>query len=190
MKKLLNTLFVTTPACYLALENETVVVCKEDETLLRLPLLNLEGIVTFGYTGASPALMGACAKRGVALTFLTPSGRFLARVEGQSRGNVTLRKEQYRVSDDVRRSCAYARGFIIGKLYNSKWILERAARDYPQRLEIHRLKTAAAQIGAALELARNCTDLEQLRGVEGSAATAYFGEMDQLILQQKADFQF
>jgi CRISPR-associated protein Cas1 len=130
MRKLLSVLYVNTPDCHLTLKQENVCVMQEDETLLRVPLLNLEGIVTFGYTGASPALMGECVGRGIPLTFMTPTGRFLATIHGSEQGNITLRKQQYRISDDERQSARYARHFIFGKLYNAKWILERAARDY------------------------------------------------------------
>ena len=98
MKKLLNTLYVTSPDSYLSLDGETVVVLNQDKVLGRVPLHNLEGIVAFGYTGASPALMGECTNRNISLCFLTPNGRFLARVTGRVYGNVTLRKEQYRIS--------------------------------------------------------------------------------------------
>ena len=94
MKKLLNTLYVTTPNVYLSLDGENVVVLLEKQEKARVPLHNLEGIVTFGYTGASPALMGACAKKNIALTFLSSTGHFLARVCGENRGNVVLRRQQ------------------------------------------------------------------------------------------------
>jgi len=190
MRKLLNTLYVTTPEIYLALDGETIVIRKNEENLARLPLHNLEAIVTFGYTGASPALMGACAKRNIDLSFLSQSGRFLARVIGQSRGNVTLRKEQYRVSDSEERSCVIARNFIIGKIYNSKWILERATRDHGMRLDVEQLKHVSFMMSSHLEEARRCNNLEQLRGIEGNAASMYFGELNGLILQQKEDFFF
>lgn len=190
MKKLLNILYVTQPDCYLALDNETICVLKDQETLLRVPLLNLEGIISFGYSGASPALMGACAKRGIALSFLGRHGQFLARVVGETQGNVLLRKEQYRISDSETRSCLFARSFIFGKMYNHKWVLERARRDYALRLDAERLKSASAQIGSLLPNVLACSDLGELRGLEGNAASVYFGEFDQLILQGKESFKF
>ncbi|RCX20106.1 CRISPR-associated Cas1 family protein [Anaerobacterium chartisolvens] len=190
MRKLLNTLYIITPDNYLALDGETVLIRKNEETVKRLPLHNLEAIVTFGYTGASPALMGACAKRSIDLSFLTPSGRFLARVVGESRGNVTLRKEQYRISDSEEKSCAVARNFIIGKIYNAKWILERAARDHGMRLDAERLKKVSSMLTKKLEEVVYCGELEQLRGIEGNAANMYFGEFDGLILQQRESFYF
>ena len=190
MKKLLNILYVNQPDCYLTLENETVCVQKDNEILLRIPLLNLEGIITFGYAGASPALMRACAGNGVAISFCTPSGRFLARVTGEIQGNVVLRKTQYRISDDEEKSCLFARNFLFGKLYNAKWILERACRDYSLRLDVQRLKAASGQITEVMEPLLRCTDLQLLRGLEGTAAASYFREFDQLILQNKDAFSF
>ncbi len=190
MRKLLNTLYVTTPECYLALEGETVLILNNNETVARLPLHNLESIVTFGYTGASPALMGECAARNIGLTFLTSSGRFLARVIGESRGNVTLRKEQYRISDNEEKSCVIAKNFIIGKIFNAKWTLERTIRDHGMFINVEQLKDSSQKLSNLLEEARCCYDLEELMGIEGSAAGIYFRAFNDLILQQKDDFYF
>ena len=114
MKRLLNTLYVTGTNRYLSLEGENVVVLEGREEIGRVPLHNLQGIVTFGYTGASPALMGACAQRNIDLTFMSGNGRFLARVTGEVKGNVTLRKQQYRISEDKEKSIRIARNFIFG----------------------------------------------------------------------------
>ena len=127
MKKLLNTLYVTSGNRYLSLDGENVVVLEDKKEVGRIPLHNLQAIVTFGYTGASPALMGACAQRNIDLSFMSGNGRFLARVTGEVRGNVTLRKQQYRISEKREESVAIARNFILGKVYNSRWILERAS---------------------------------------------------------------
>lgn len=82
MKKLLNTLFITQPDVYLSLDGDNIVLLKEQEKLGRLPLHNLESVIAFGYTGASPALMGYCVERNISLVFFTMTGRFLARVVG------------------------------------------------------------------------------------------------------------
>ncbi len=190
MRKLLNTLFVTTEDAYLALENENVVVLAGEERKGQFPLTVLEGIVTFSYKGASPALMGACARRGLELCFLTPNGRFLARTCGEERGNVLLRKQQYRISDDPRQSCRIARCMIFGKLYNSRWVLERVTRDHAIRMDVAPLKAASAQLAGALENVLQQEDLTALRGLEGQQSAAYFGCFDQLILNQKDTFHF
>ena len=190
MRKLLNTLYITSEDYYLSCSNENVVVNRGEEIIARLPLLNLEGIVTFSYAGASPALMGECAKRSVQLTFMTPSGRLLARVSSMSQGNVLLRREQYRIADSDEKSCAIARNMIFGKGFNCRWVLERALRDHALRIDQLSVREASARIQQMLQQIRQATSLDSLRGMEGDAAMQYFGVLDELILNQKVDFCF
>ncbi|MCH5324223.1 MAG: type I-C CRISPR-associated endonuclease Cas1 [Eubacterium sp.] len=190
MKKLLNTLYVTSPNRYLSLDGENIVVLERQEEIARVPLHNLQSVVTFGYTGASPALMAACAKRDIDLVFLSNSGRFLARVSGEIRGNILLRKEQYRVVSDKNASLEIARNCILAKVHNSKWIIERACRDYSMRLDVEKLKRKSQLLSQSMQLIRQCGDAEQLRGFEGEAAAVYFSVFDDLILQQKEQFLF
>ena len=190
MKKLLNTLYITSSDKYLSLDGENVVVLSEKQEVGRVPLHNLEAIVTFGFTGASPALMGACAKRNVALSFLSQSGRFLARVSGEVRGNVLLRKKQYFLSEDEEASLTIAKNFITGKVFNARWVLERAARDHAMRLDMERMKSVSGQLKKSLGTVRRCDSMGTLRGIEGEAAGLYFSVFDEMILQQKEDFSF
>jgi len=190
MRKLLNTVYVTSPDSYLSLDGENIVILKSNIEAARLPLHNLEGIIAFGYTGASPALMGACAKHNIALSFMTQSGKFLSRIVGEVRGNVTLRKTQYRISDSNEESTKIAKNFIFGKIFNARWVIERATRDYAQRLDTEKLKRASQSLANSLNMVFNSENLEQLRGFEGEAASQYFSVFDDLILQQKEDFFF
>ena len=190
MKRLLNTLYVTSGNKYLSLDGENVVVLEEQQEIGRIPLHNLQAIITFGYTGASPALMGACTQRNIDLSFMSGNGRFLARVTGEVKGNVTLRKQQYRISDNKEESARIARNFILGKVYNSRWILERAARDYAMRLDADRLKKKSAFLAQSIGKIRVCEKADELLGLEGEAASVYFSVFDDLILQQKEDFYF
>ena len=130
MKKHLNTLFVTTQGAYLAKEGETVAVKVDKKTKLQLPIHTLGGIVCFGQVSCSPFLMGFCAECGVAVSFLTEHGRFLAKVQGPVSGNVLLRRGQYRWADDPQKSAAIARAVIIGKIYNCRKVLQRVLRDH------------------------------------------------------------
>jgi len=190
MKKLLNTLYITTADSYLSLDGETVVVLNQDKVLGRIPLHNLEGITTFGYTGVSPALMSECAKRNISLCFLTPNGNFLARVTGKVYGNVTLRKEQYRISDNPELACKIARNFILGKVFNARWVIERVTREHSFSVDCIKLKKVSEQLRCLLQLIRDCTSNDQLRGYEGEAASLYFSVFDDMILQQKDYFKF
>lgn len=190
MRKLLNTLFITSEDAYLALETENVAVYIGEKKKAQYPLLVLESIISFSYKGASPALMGACARQGIQLTFLTPRGRFLARVCGQEQGNVLLRKEQYRRSDDLEKSCRIARNFIFGKVYNQRWVLERTLRDHRMRVDAAALERASRALSSLLPSIETQTDLDALRGLEGEASVRYFGVFDEMILNQKVDFLF
>lgn len=190
MKKLLNTLYVTSENSYLFLDGENIVVFEDKKEVGRLPLHNLEGIVSFGYRGTSPALMGACADRNISLCYVTPQGKFLARVTGKIKGNVILRQQQYESSRDKEISLSIAKNCITGKIYNARWVLERAVRDHSLQINTDQVKTASVHLKQSLEHIRNSQSKEQLRGYEGEAASIYFGVFNELILQQKKDFVF
>lgn len=190
MKKLLNTLYVTSENSYLSLDGENVVVLEDQKEIGRVPLHNLEGIVSFGYRGTSPALMGACAQRNVSLCYLTPQGKFLARVTGKVKGNVILREQQFAAKSDEAISLGIAKNCILGKVYNARWVLKRALRDHALQIDTDQVKAASEFLKNSLEQIRQCESKDQLRGYEGEAASIYFGVFDQLILQQKKDFIF
>ncbi len=129
MRKLLNTLYVTTPESYLAKDGENVVIRVDDKERFRIPIHNVEGIVCFGYMGASPGLMHLCAERNVTLCFLTEHGRFLCRISGGVSGNVLLRRTQYRMADDKDQSLSLAQLFVAGKIANCRTVLQRSFRE-------------------------------------------------------------
>lgn len=190
MKKLLNTLYNNNENRYLSLDGLNVVVLEDNSEIGRIPLHNLEMIVTVGYTGVSPALMGACAENNINLCFLKPNGTFLARVTGRTKGNVILRKTQYLISENDEESLKIARNFIIGKIFNAKWVIERAKRDYSLRLNTEKLSKTSGILSNSISMVQNCNDADMLRGIEGEAASIYFSVFDDLILQQKKDFKF
>ena len=190
MKKHLNTLFVTTQGAYLSKEGETVLVRVERETRLRVPIHTIGGIVCFGNIMCSPYLMGFCAERGVAVSFLTERGRFLARVQGPVSGNVLLRREQYRRADDMTISAQMARSMLIGKLGNCRTVLQRALRDHSAKLNSEEVKEASKRLGYSLGQLQSDLPLNGLRGIEGDAAHTYFSAFDHLIVSQKDDFMF
>lgn len=189
MKKLLNTLFVTSEDIYLSLDGENVLANREHEIIARYPLHTLQDIVTFSYSGASPALMGKCASDGIGLSFCTPRGKFLARVSGKNNGNVLLRRQQYRIADEPYQCCRVARSMVFGKIYNCRQSLERTRRDHA--LVVGDSLTAPSdKLKLALPAISEETDLTSLRGLEGAAAKVYFDCFDSLILQNKDCFTF
>lgn len=190
MKKLLNTVYVNNPDRYLSLDGENLVISEGKEEVGRVPLHNIERIMTFGYTGASPALMGKCAQSGIELVFMTASGRFLARVEGGVKGNVLLRREQYRIADSCERSLLIASNMIAAKLYNAGWALARTTRDHAMRVDVEKLKARSLYLREASKKALNAKNKDSLRGLEGESASVYFSVFDEMILQQKDAFAF
>jgi len=190
MKKLLNTLYITTPEAYAALDGENIVILKDDAAVGRVPLHNLEAVVCMNYTGASPALMGKCAADNISLSFLKPGGAFLAKVTGKAYGNILLRREQYRIADDAILSLQIAADFLTGKIYNAKNVLDRAARDYPLRIDVGELRRASDFLRSSIQNLGSAQNADQLRGIEGEAAAVYFSVFDSLILRQKDGFVF
>ncbi len=190
MKRLLNTLYVTTQGAYLMREGDTVVVRVEKEDKLRVPLHALCGIVCFGRVSASPPLMGACAERDVAISFFDERGRFWARVQGPVSGNVLLRREQYRRAEDPEQTAAIARAVVAAKVANSRTVLLRAARDHPAASGAEDVKAAADGLAHTLRALARDIPLDTARGYEGEAAKIYFGVFDHLIVAQKEKFHF
>ncbi len=190
MKKHLNTLFVTTQGSYLSKEGETIVVKVDGEVRLQLPIHTIGGVVCFGLVSCSPYLMGFCAEKGVALSFMTENGHFLAKVQGPVSGNVLLRREQYRWADDPKRSADMARAVIIAKLANSRTVMQRALRDHSEKIDGKNIRRVVSSLDNSLEACNREYDLDKLRGIEGDAAAVYFSVFDDLILVQKESFQF
>jgi len=190
MKKLANVLYVTLPEAYLCLDGENVVVKTEEEISMRLPLHNLENIVCFNYQGVSPALMGACIDRNVGLCFLTPNGRFLARITGKVKGNLLLRKKQYQLSENNELSLPIAASFLLGKVSNCRKVIERTLRDHTLLVDTQALAQVSTFLKGTLKAIPQCQDIGELMAFEGSAAKFYFGVFDQLILQQREEFAF
>jgi len=179
VKTHLNTLFVTLEGAYLRKDGEAVEIRCDGETKLRVPLHNLDGIVSFGWNNtASASLMQGCHKHGVSLSFLSPHGKFLAATSGGASGNILLRREQYRVGESPTESLPIARNMIAAKLYNCRQVLLRAVRDHGSKLE---LESCIHYLNESITNARYVESLDSLRGIEGDAAVAYFSVFNDLL---------
>lgn len=187
MRKLLNTLYVTSTDNYLSRDGENVVILAEQAEKFRIPIHNLEAIITFGYTGASPGLMHLCAERGVALTFLNEHGGFRARIQGKTSGNVLLRRKQYKFSDGPE-ALQIAKRMIQAKVINSRTVINRAIRDYGEQDKSSQLQPIAVELKRLSRMVIHVDNLDTLRGVEGEGAKHYFSGMNELILTEKKAF--
>lgn len=185
MKKLLNTLYLTRPDCYLRKERETVVVMQGDDKLGQFPMLALQNILCFGQVGVSPAFMSACVEVGIALSFHTEFGKFQAQVVGMPKGNVLLRRTQYRWADDEEKALSISRLMIAAKVANCRAVLMREQRNHGAQVA---LADAAKSMAIVLEDIRRARSTEQLMGLEGEAASLYFGVFSSLL--RIPDFEF
>lgn len=191
MKKLLNTVYVTTEGASLKKDGGNLVAEVEGAERARIPLHMLGALVVFGAVYISPALIGACAAAGITLTLLDRIGRFQARVEGPVTGNVLLRRAQYLASE---RPETIVRSVVMGKLANQRSVLMRALRDYGREFapeDGERILAAADRLARIIRRVNLAgLDLESLRGAEGEAANLYFGVFDLLIRNPDAELRF
>ena len=193
MRQHLNTLFVTTEGAWLHKDGANIVVEVDHAEVGRVPVHMMGGVVCFGRVGMSPPLMGHCAESGIAVSFLSEYGKFLARVEGPRNGNVLLRRRQYRAADEPAACLPIAAAIIAAKAANQRAVLRRALRDYGAELATPdgaRLDDAQRRLGDVARRAAAATDLDQARGHEGDGANAYFGVFDLLIRRPEPEFRF
>lgn len=179
--QLLNTLYVTLPDSHLRLDNDTVRLLVGDETRLRVPLHHLGAVVCFGHVSVSVPLMHRLAEDGIALVLLDGNGRFMARLEGPTAGNVLLRRAQHQRSTDDAFTLALARRFVAGKLRNQRHVLLRGARDSRDTADRDVLVRAAQNLAASLRALPLATTTDAVRGVEGEAARGYFSVLKFLV---------
>jgi len=190
MRKMHNTLYITREDAYASLKGETVVISFGEEGSKRIPLLNLENIVMFSYRGASPALMGECESRGIPIVFYSPFGKYLATVGAATKGNVLLRREQCRIADSTDAALRLSKNFILGKIYNSRHILLRSIRDHTLQIDCEKLSNVTDKLATHMKQLEVADSIETVRGIEGIAASDYFGCFDEMILQRKNVFYF
>ncbi len=190
MRKLLNTLYITQEDAYVGLDGENIVVSSSGEEKFRIPISNIEGIVCFNYMGCSPAVMGKCADNGISLSFLKPSGRFLARVSGSIKGNVHLRRMQYEMISNDEICIKLTQNVLASKLHNSRFILNRLERDHKDKINEAIVVNAIAKLTDNIELLYNSNSMDSLRGIEGESAQIYYSVFNELIITNKDSFKF
>ncbi|MHB9012615.1 MAG: CRISPR-associated endonuclease Cas1, partial [Ignavibacteriaceae bacterium] len=185
----MNTLYITSDDAYVRKERETFIVEVNHEKVFQAPTHSIENIVCFGFKPLTPALMAYCAENSVGISYLSETGKFLARVYGAQQGNVLLRKAQYAMADDEFLSLAIARPIIAAKVSNYRSLLLRHQRNHPDHCS-EEVVLAAETMGRRLTNIQQSENLDELRGYEGECATLYFGVLSSLITAQNEDFIF
>jgi CRISPR-associated protein Cas1 len=193
MRRHLNTLYVTTEGAWLRKDGANIVMDVDGETRARLPIHMLQGLVCLGRVMVSPPLMGYCAEQGITVSYLSMHGRFQARVEGPVSGNVLLRREQYRRTDDPIRCAQIVQNILVGKLHNQRAVLGRGLRDHADKLtdeELAALTHAHKRLARIMDKVQSETALDILRGLEGEAAQTYFDVFDHLVRSKEPVMRF
>lgn len=188
MRKLLNTIYVTNELAYLSLEGENMVCKIEDKTALRIPFLNIENVVCFSYVGCSPALMGKCVENSIPINFVTPNGKFLAKVCGETRGNVTLRVGQ--IDKFRQEGIALSQNTMSAKFCNTISVIKRTLHDTPELREDAEIQKAITFLKNSIDHVWDAENTEQIMGIEGNAAHTYFSIFNKLIKNKNEIFVF
>jgi CRISPR-associated protein Cas1 len=182
VKRLLNTLYVTTEGAALRKDGENLVAEVDGTERARVPLHMLASVVVFGGIFLSPAVIQACAAAGITVVLLDRAGRFQARIEGPVTGNVLLRRAQYRAAETPTE---IVRSLVLGKVANQRTVLMRALRDHGDELAPERraaLIDAVERLGHILRRVNLAAEgVDTLRGDEGEAANVYFAVFDDVI---------
>ncbi len=188
MRKLLNTIYITNEQAYLALDGENLV-CKVDGVeKLRIPFENIENIVCFNYIGCSPALMGKCVGKTIPINFLSPQGKFLAKVCGETKGNVFLRVAQI---DRFRENgLMLAQNTMAAKFSNTRQLIRRTLHDNAPLREDVSIRETLDTLSAGIDKVFEAGSIEEVTGIEGNCARAYFSVFDKLITSRKTPFTF
>ncbi len=193
MRRHLNSIYVTSEDAWVRKDGANIVVEVDGAERGRAPIHMIGSLICFCRAGMSPALMAACAEAGVAVSFLTPQGRFLARVEGPRTGNVLLRRAQYRAADDETRALAFVRGLVAAKAANQRTVVRRALRDHRETLSAQAcaaLEQSEQRLGDTARRTLSAANVAALRGLEGEAANAYFAVFWHLVRCDDPAFAF
>ncbi len=188
MRRLLNTIYVTNENMYLALDGENLVCRLDNETVLRVPFDNIESIVCFNYVGCSPALMGKCVKKLIPINFISPQGKFLAKVCGETKGNVFLRVQQ--IDKFREHGLQLTQNTMAAKLSNTRKVIKRTLHDNPDLREDEEIKNTLAVLTDGIYKVYNASSIEEVVGIEGNCAQNYFAVFNKLLTNRDIPFTF
>lgn len=187
MRRLLNTVYVTNEMSYLYLDGENIVCKVDDEIRLRIPFENVENIVCFNYMGCSPALMGKCVEKCIPINFVSPQGKFLAKVCGETKGNVFLRVQQI---DKFRENGLFlSKNTMAAKFSNTRQVIKRTLHDNTELRDDDELQYVMDTLLSKTNDVFNAETLEEVIGIEGNCAKLYFSIFDKLITNKNFKFE-
>lgn len=187
MRKLLNTLYITNEKAFLSLDGENIVCKVEEENKFRIPFDNVEGIVCFSYLGCSPALMGKCVEKNVPINFMSPNGKFLAKVFGETKGNVFLRISQ--IDKFREEGISLAQNTMASKFCNTIKLIKRTLHDNSNLREDKSIINTLDILKNGIDSVYNANSIEEIVGIEGNCAKAYFSIFNKLLTNKSVKFE-
>lgn len=188
MRRLLNTIYITDENMYLTLDGENLVCKLEGETRLRIPFDNVENIVCFNYVGCSPALMGKCVKKLIPINFISPQGKFLAKVCGETKGNVFLRVQQ--IDKFKEDGLKLSQNTMAAKFSNTAQVIKRTLHDNAELREDEEIQGVLKSLSSGIRKVYEASTIEEVVGIEGNCAHNYFSVFNKLITNKKVPFTF
>lgn len=188
MRRLLNTIYITDENMYLTLDGENLVCKLEGETRLRIPFDNVENIVCFNYVGCSPALMGKCVKKLIPINFISPQGKFLAKVCGETKGNVFLRVQQ--IDKFKEDGLKLSQNTMAAKFSNTARVIKRTLHDNAELREDEEIQGVLKSLSSGIRKVYEASTIEEVVGIEGNCAHNYFSVFNKLITNKKVPFTF
>lgn len=167
---MLRTLYLQEQGSLLSCHNRRFVVTRRGSTLLDITGHQVDQLFVFGRVNLSSGAIAFCLDNDTPVYFFSNHGHYYGALRSPGSLSYNLRRAQFLYAEDAARSAALARTIVAGKIQNSIVLLAQHGRNHPEtdlRDTLESLKSALARLPAA-------DQLDQIRGIEGSAAAAYF----------------
>lgn len=180
----MESIYVMEPGCYVRREGSALHVVKDGRVIDRIPAEGLKRLILVGYVNLTGAVLDFLIHRQVETVFMTPTGRFRARLGIDEHRHVALRKAQYRQLNDPEFAARTARVIVAGKVRNMIRLLLLRGRHYDDQT----LRAAAAGLKPIVVRLEKSEDLDRIRGLEGAATRIYFQCFGRLIRNERFAF--
>jgi CRISPR-associated protein Cas1 len=173
----MGTIYITSEDAFIGKIDERLQVKANQQKLLDVPLIKVEGLVVLGRATISPAALAEILERKIPLSFLTQTGKYLGKFESELSKNIFVRQAQWQAMGESEKAIHVVRGFVRGKLKNYRMMLYRSQRKHAEL----QLADAIARLDNAITPIEQTNNINSLRGLEGAGSAADFGAFNQLI---------